>query len=264
MAEEEKDQQPKQPNGPQDESRRKFLKVSGAALGGVVVGGVVGGLIGRNMNQPKQTQPGTPAKPGQQTKDFNQALMYMNAEQFTLTEALAERIFPEDELGPGAKALGVAFFIDHQLAGQWGTNGRDYMMGPFQKAEATQGYQAIFKRHELFSTGLQAVKNYAQQKYQKGVPDLTPEQLDELLTVFEKGQEVQINGLPSSVFFNLLRSSTLEGAYSDPLYGGNKDMQGWRMKKYPGNQMTYMDIIEKEEFVTYEPASLSDHMTQHG
>ncbi|MBR8635912.1 gluconate 2-dehydrogenase subunit 3 family protein [Campylobacter jejuni] len=35
-----------------------------------------------------------------------------------LSEAV-ERIFPEDDLGPGAKKLGVAIFIDNELAGNY-------------------------------------------------------------------------------------------------------------------------------------------------
>lgn len=37
--------------------------------------------------------------------------MFFNQEQFKMTEAAAERIYPEDENGPGAKALGVAFLL---------------------------------------------------------------------------------------------------------------------------------------------------------
>lgn len=253
------DQQPKQPH---DESRRKFLKISGAALGGLVAGGVIGGVVGRSLGT---NQPQEPPKQGvndapANTKDYNQALMFLNQEQFRITEAAAERIFPKDELGPGAKELGVAFFIDHQLAGPWGMNARDYMVGPFYKSEATQGYQAAFKRHELFTMGLNALREYSQTKFSKAFDTLEGAQQDEVLTAFEKGDEVQLHGIPSTLFFNLLRSLTIEGVYADPLYGGNKNMQGWRMKNFPGDQMSFFDKIDKDEVFKLEPAALHDHL----
>ncbi|WP_372011154.1 gluconate 2-dehydrogenase subunit 3 family protein [Paenibacillus chitinolyticus] len=256
-------QQTKQPR---DESRRKFLKLSGVALGGIVAGGVVGGIVGNSMAKNKPAAPGSPQGQGQaqagNTKDYNQAPMFFNQEQLRITEAATERIFPKDELGPGAKELGAAYYIDHQLAGQWGMNARDYMMGPFYKAEATQGYQASYKRHELFVMGLTVMNDHSKQKYQKGFADLAGNEQDEVLKAFESGKDVQLNGVPSQTFFEMLRSLTIEGAYADPLYGGNKNMAGWRMRKYPGDQMSYTAIIDKKEFTVMEPLSLHDH-TNH-
>ena len=55
---------------------------------------------------------------------------FTNAE-FALVTELAEVIWPTDDLGPGAREAGVAFYIDGQLAGAWGTGDRWYMQGPF-------------------------------------------------------------------------------------------------------------------------------------
>lgn len=235
-------------------SRRKFLKNSGMILGGLVVGGVAGSLLARTQEAPQQ--PGAAPTP----TDFNQALMYFTPEQFKVVEAACERIFPEDELGPGAKALGAAYFIDHQLAGEWGFNGRDYMQGPFYPGEATQGYQGRLKRREIFDIGIQEMNNYSNNVHGKRFSELTPEQQDEVLKAFEAG-EVNLTTISATAFFQMLRSATLEGLYADPLYGGNKNMEGWRLKRYPGNQMAYTQVIEQEEFVTMEPLSLRDHQT---
>lgn len=250
---------------PPDESRRKFLKYSGTALGGVVVGGVIGGLIGANT---KPAKPAPAPAPGQKpeerpTRDYNRALMFFNQEQFALTEAATERLYPEDELGPGAKGLGVAYYIDHQLASLWGVNARDYMMGPFVAGEQTQGNYPSIRRKDLFTLGLAAMQDLARKKYNKSFTELAGEEQDAVLEQMQNGEGVKINGATSLNFFKLLLSLTLEGVYSDPLYGGNKDMQGWKMRNYPGNQMSYLDIIDKDEFVKIEPASLHDHMSAH-
>ncbi|SFS69904.1 gluconate 2-dehydrogenase gamma chain [Paenibacillus sp. BC26] len=245
---------------PQDESRRRFLKYSGTALGGVVLGGVIGGLIGSNVKQTtKDEEPAAPAPTPTETKDYNQALMFFSQDQFLTAEAAAERIFPKDDLGPGAKELGAAFFIDHQMASAFGTNARDYMSPPFYKAEASQGYQLTFKRKELMALGLDSLNLYSNSKYQKQFVEITPEEQDAVLTAFEK-DDVHLKGVPASTFFSMFQNLTIEGVYSDPLYGGNKNMQGWKMRNYPGNQMSYSNEIEKEEFVKMKPLSLADHL----
>lgn len=235
-------------------SRRKFLRNSGYAIGGLIVGGVVGSLL------KTPPQPSAPPAPAAQPTDFNQALMYFTQEQFKITEAATERIFPKDENGPGAKDLGVAFFIDHQLAGEWGANGKDYMQPPFFKGEKVQGYQGRLKRREIFDIGLQEIKNYSMGTFKKNFTDLAPEEQDKVLTAFEK-DEVKLTTISASGFFKMLVNSTLEGVYADPLYGGNRNMDGWRLKNFPGNQMTYAQVVEQDKFVKMAPVSLKEHLS---
>ncbi|UZM99677.1 gluconate 2-dehydrogenase subunit 3 family protein [Lysinibacillus sp. MHQ-1] len=63
--------------------------------------------------------------------------------------------FPEDDLGPGAIGLDVPYFIDHQLAGNYGSNSKEYMQGPFDVGTPTQGYQSRLTRAEIFRQGIQ-------------------------------------------------------------------------------------------------------------
>ena len=63
----------------------------------------------------------------------------------------------------------------------------------------------------------------------------------------------------SAEFFSLLRTLTLQGCFADPLYGGNKNMAGWKMKEFPGAQMSYTAYLDEEEFVAIEPVSLGGH-----
>jgi gluconate 2-dehydrogenase gamma chain len=237
-------------------SRRAFLSRTGYAVGGVVVGGVLGYLL------KDKEQTGAPAGDGGQQaggeRSYQDALMFFTREQFAIVEAATERIFPADENGPGARELGVAYFIDHQLASEWGFNAREYMSPPFYVGEKTQGYQGRLNRREMFHIGLREMQNYSQLTYNKKFPSLSPEEQDAVLTAFQN-DEVPITTISPSGFFRLLRSATLEGVYSDPLYGGNRNMQGWIMRKYPGSQATYTEIIEKD-FTVIPPRSLRDHM----
>jgi gluconate 2-dehydrogenase gamma chain len=241
----------------QDNSRRAFLKTSGAALGGVVVGGVLGKVLGGGGGNAAVP----PAVEHKAAVDYNQALMFFNQEQFQVAQAAAERIYPKDEQGPGAIELGVAYFIDHQMASPWGYNGKDYMSGPFEKGVPTQGYQSRLTRNQIITIGMQGLQDYSKQKYQKNYFELTPEQQDETLKAFEKGDGIKLPGTTPQDFFSLFRTFTIEGVYADPMYGGNKDMAGWKMRSFPGNQGNYTEQIEKTGLVKIAPQSLHDHMS---
>jgi gluconate 2-dehydrogenase gamma chain len=234
---------------PESLTRRKFIRNTSYTVGGLAVGGVLGSLL------PSRTAKNQKEK---KTENFNQALMYFTSEQYQIAEEATERIFPKDNHGPGAKELGVAFYIDHQLAGNWGFNSREYMQAPFFIGEKVQGYQGRLKRRDIFDIGLQEIQNHSMAVYKKNFTDLKGEEQDAVLKDFE-GDKVNLTTISPSGFFQMLRSATLEGAYSDPLYGGNKNMEGWKMRNFPGSQMAYAEIIEKD-FKKIKPQSLQNHM----
>ena len=237
-------------------SRRQFLKSSGSAVGEIAVGSALGGILGM-YGKEEEAPAATPAE-SQPAQQHDHALQYFtNRADFEKLGQATERIFPEDENGPGAIALGVPYYIDHQLAGKWGINAKEYRQGPFFEGVPEQGYQSQLKHHQVFDLGLEALDKYSQEKFDALFVALDGEQQDEVLTAFEN-DEVKIPGLRSSLFFELLRKTTIEGVYADPLYGGNKGMAGWKMKEYPGVQMSYADKVEETEFLKIEPKSLHD------
>lgn len=253
MEESEKDQL-----GEKESSRRKFLRNSGVAVGGIAIGGVLGGLIGFDGKESKEpaTNHEHAAAPA---ANPNAALMFFTPDQYQTTIAAADRIFPADDNGPGAADLDVAIYIDHQLASPWGINAKDYMLGKFYPAEETQQEQVRILRKDLFLLGLKGLDDYSVKKFDSKFTSLDTEQQDEVLTDFEKG-DYKFSGVSSSVFFGLLRVLTIEGAYADPMYGGNKDMQGWAMRKFPGSRMNFNNEVVSKEFVELEPQSLQSHM----
>ncbi|MHA6253265.1 gluconate 2-dehydrogenase subunit 3 family protein [Oceanobacillus sp. CAU 1775] len=242
-----------------DSSRRKFLKSSGYAVGGIAVGATLGGILG--MGDKEEQQPATTEAPPVEKHDH--ALQYFtNRADFELLSQATERIFPEDENGPGAIGLGVPYYIDKQLAGLWGSNAKEYRYGPFFEGETNQGYQSSLKYHQLYDLGIEAIEKHSQANFESRFIELEGEQQDEILVALEN-DEVNMPGVKSSVFFEILRKSTIEGAYADPLYGGNKDMQGWKMKEYPGVQMAYtLEQVESENFLQIEPKSLHNTHTR--
>lgn len=239
-------------------SRRDFLKTSGIATGALIGGGIIGGLIGANTNQQdtaSTSEPGTPQDSMGAAGGVRGLTFFKNNAEFEILNQATERIFPEDDLGPGAIGLGVGYFIDQQLAGSYGENSKEYMQAPFYEGEVTQGYQSRLKRNELFRQGIQLMQQEAQSRFDANFVDLEGEQMDEILTAFQE-DEVSMKATSSQFFFRLLRQATLEGAYADPIYGGNNNMDGWRMKGFPGHQASYINEIESEDFVEIEPQSL--------
>lgn len=263
-------------------SRRQFIKNTGLVAGGVVGGGIFGGLLTNQF----QKSPVTDKKKGVVSEDLTDARMFFSRkEDFEVLTAATERLFPETESGPGAIALGVPYFIDKQLAGPWGINAKEYMKGPFiqtaqfqqiqnqdhnedqdqsgpnaetQTPTPTPRYQTRLKRNEIFIQGIRKIESVSQKKFSVKFVDADGEQQDEILQLFENN-EISMNGVEADTFFKLLLKTTIEGAYSDPLYGGNKDMMGWVMKEFPGPRLGYAAEIEKTEFIKMKPESLKDY-----
>lgn len=255
MSDDKKRDKQEENNQPEQESRRRFLKNSGLVAGGIVGGGLLGSLI----DNPFTTDKTTSEQEEKPQKAFTETRMFFTRfEDFFVLEAAVERIYPEDDNGPGAIGLGVPYFIDKQLAGPYGSNKFDYMKGPVQEVKVASSYQTLMSRGEVFIEGVRQLNAASLKGHDEKFYDLEGEQQDEILTAMEAG-EIELRGVKGTTFFNLLRQMTIEGAYADPLYGGNKDMMGWKMKEHPGIRPGYSDIIEEEEFQIVDQMSLKDY-----
>ena len=90
----------------------------------------------------------------------------------------------------------------------------------------------------------------------KSFRELTPDQQDTLLKGLEAGH-VQIDGVDGSVFFALILKDTKQGFFSDPVYGGNRDMVSWRMIGFPGARYDYSDwVLRHNERYPLPPVSI--------
>lgn len=241
-------------------NRRQFLTSSGLlALGAVSL--PASSLVQHDAHQAHNASlDSTSGDAKGCEKRFQGRIFFQNGHEFSVIEEAAERIFPEDELGAGAKGLGVGFFIDNQLAGNYGSNAKDYRAAPFIKGKESQGYQYALTRGELFKLGVKALDFESNKKYKKGFLDINGKQKDEILKILESNKSsFDFQGASAKEFFAELRAMTLAGVYADPIYGGNANMQGWRMKQYPGAQMSYQAQVNSgDKFEVIEPVSLSD------
>jgi len=183
--------------------------------------------------------------------------LFFNNAEARFIEAACERLIPADESGPGALDAGVPNYLDKQLGGAWGAGERLYRSGPWQPGTASQGYQLPFTPAELFHTALRAV-NQDLEKRGKPFAELPVEAQDAYLKSLEGGG-ADLDGVPSAVFFEMLLKMTVEGFFSDPVYGGNRNMVAWRMIGFPGAYADYYEAIDRHGVkFEREPMSLAE------
>ncbi len=245
-------------------SRRNFMKNA------TYLGVATTGLLVAACNKAAENPASAPVESnhmaghehgGSSAGDIPRNIGLMFFSNITEAKALAyaaERIFPEDENGPGALKLGVIYFIDNQCAAGWGVHAREYMNGPFKPGVEGQGYQSPVLRRDVLKYGAQGLLKEANKRYQQYFYDLTGEQQDAILKDMEAGKIQLESNVSSKYFFSTLKSITIAGVFSDPIYNGNRNMEGWKMKKYPGAQMMYSDTIMEEAFQNIEPVSLAE------
>jgi gluconate 2-dehydrogenase gamma chain len=119
--------------------------------------------------------------------------------------AIVARLIPADANGPGALEARADRYIDRALSG------------------------ALKSSRQAYTSGLAAVNAQAQSLRSVAFAKLSPADQDAVLTQF-----LQTSG----PFFNLVRTHTIQGTFSDPFYGGNASFIGWDMIGYPGARTT--------------------------
>jgi gluconate 2-dehydrogenase gamma chain len=160
-------------------------------------------------------------------------------------EAAVARLIPNDDLGPGAVEAGVPAFIDRQLAGEYGSGGRWYMQGPWGQGEPTQGYQTRLTPAAMYRVAVREIDQAVSHEGRAATfAKLGADDQDRWLQQLEKGK-VQLPTVDAKTFFQLLHQNTLEGFWADPIYGGNRNMAGWKLIGFPGARYDQRDYVSK-------------------
>ena len=186
------------------------------------------------------------------------AYKYLTQPEIDFLDAAVARLIPADELGPGAREAGVTYFIDGQLLGPWGTMARQYRLGPWPEGTPQQGYQSPLTPQEVYRVAIREVNLHCRKQYGKAFDALAVEQQDEVLRGLDEGK-IELQTVRAQFFFNLLLNNTIEGFFSDPMYGGNRDKVGWKLVGFPGVAAVYTEHMFKHN-VPYraEPVSIAD------
>jgi len=134
--------------------------------------------------------------------------------RFTLSEhdravldAVAERLIPADDTGPGAREAKVVDYIERSLA---------------------DGYE---EHRDTYTAGLAALSR-------EGFGELSPDGQDAILAELER---------QGDAFFELVRRHAIEGMFGDPAWGGNADRIGWDLLGYPGPRHVWTEAEQELE-----------------
>jgi len=215
-------------------SRRALVKATGLAIAGAAW-------------PVRADTPGTSAAPADATVATcprpEARLRFLHADEAEFVTAASARLIPGDARSPGAREADVTRFIDEALAAPWGSGERLYTSGPWRPGTPQQGYQLKFTPAELYRTALGVI---LRQQEQSGTrfAGMSEADQDAYLRRLENG-ELDLDGVPSNVFFDLLLQNTIEGYLSDPIYGGNRDMVGWKAIGFPGAFAAWYDLADQ-------------------
>ena len=188
--------------------------------------------------KPNEAYPVTPIIPG--------GYLFFTAAEAATVDAIVDRLIPTDNLGAGAKDAGVTTFIDRQLTGPYGGHDWLYMQGPFSDTPLpSQGIQSPLTPRQQYRLGLAALETYCKATYSgRSFVQLKADEQDKLLADMEKG-EVKFENFSSRMLFSAVYANTMEGFFADPIYGGNRDIAGWKLIGFPGVRYDFRDVMEK-------------------
>ncbi len=231
--------------------RRRFLLGAGLA-GTAVAAGFPPGLP--NEAQAQQAKPGGAAPNGEP-----QPMLVLTATEAAFVAAVADTMIPADDLSPSGSDCGVVTFIDRQLASAWGGGAKMYRSGPFQKGKPEQGYQLALTPREFFQVGIAAANAWCHKTHGKDYDRLSAADRTAALTAMQDGK-AEFSGFSSRGFFGQLHNIVMQGFFSDPVYGGNRDKASWKMLGFPGLPATYADKFEEYRDKRYigAPHSIAD------
>ena len=227
--------------------RRAFLK-------GAVAGGAAAATVVLPPSAQAQASGATTAAPA------SAGYAFLNADESAFIEALVDHMVPADALTPKGTDIGLNIFIDRALAGAWGKGDRLYMQGPWKQGTPSQGYQLPLTPAELYRAGIAAANAHCVKTYKKSFDRLAESQREEFLLALQGGKVVFDNGPPARVFFTTVYQSVMEGMFSDPIYGGNRNKAGWQLIGFPGVIAVHRDHVEQYRGKPFpnKPVSISD------
>jgi gluconate 2-dehydrogenase gamma chain len=171
--------------------------------------------------------------------------VFLTPDEAAFIEAVVDHMIPADAFTPKGTDLGLHVYIDRALASGWGKGARLYMQGPWKQGTPNQGYQLPMTPSELYRAAIPAANAACVKAYGRTFDRVTPEQREAFLVGMQQGKVTLENGPPVRTFFGMLYNNVMEGMFSDPIYGGNRDKAGWKLVNFPGVIATNQQNMDK-------------------
>jgi len=184
-------------------------------------------------------------------------LVYLSPDEAQLIGSIFDVLIPEEDGTMGAVDAGCVTFLDHQLAGPFGQGKDDYRSGPVVQGTPQQGPQDIDTPAQIYRRGLKELQDVAQSRFGKPFEELGEDQKISFLQNVESGTTA-FKTVKGTEFFALMLQNVREGFLADPIYGGNKDMVGWKMIGFPGAMYDFRDwvVSQRGKKIDVQPVSL--------
>jgi gluconate 2-dehydrogenase gamma chain len=275
------------PEAPLGLTRRHFLGISAAAMGVAAAGGGLAacsqepplptGVIssGVDLTSPYPKVPGPPDHvpvPGH--------LQWFTTDEAEALDALMAVMLPGSPADPGAREAGVLTYLDNKLATvPGGVAVRHYSLGPFAekvpagKALPPSDEHAVYVPEDAWKRFGPQSQNGPPHDYRKGLAsldalakatggtkfaDLPAPVQEQIVGSLADDSAKGFDSPGAQDFFNLVRGDIVEGLLSDPVYGGNRGMAGWKLVGYPGAQRGYPPEYVQGHGPELPPQSLMD------
>lgn len=218
----------------------------------------------------------------------NRPMEFFRPHEVRTVEAITARILPGTPDDPGAREAGVVYYIDGVLSSGLGYGEPTFRQPPYalgydEESPPTAaeldsaygvvwlpsdqleryGYQSVLTPREVYRVGLAALDRYSNSEFGSNFVDLSEEQQDTIVEALANDEAEGFDDPSAETFFELLREHTIEGMFSDPIYGGNRNLVGWRLVGFPGSQRGYTVQEMKTEGYRREPQGLSDLHQYH-
>lgn len=233
--------------------RRDFIKT--AVVGGAAAASTAGGIAATEAKAQGQA-----ANAATQTSPVAEGYSFLNLEEAAFVEALVDHMIPEDRFTPKGTDVGVHIFIDRALAGAWGKGDRLYRQGPWREGVPAQGYQLPLTPAELYREGVKLTNRHCNTTYGRAFDRLDSNQREEVLLALSSREVDFGSEVVAREFWNILYQTVMEGMFSDPIYGGNRNKVGWRLIGFPGvvafNRENVKNYLDRE--LPGDPVSIED------
>jgi Gluconate 2-dehydrogenase subunit 3 len=128
--------------------------------------------------------------------------------------AVCDRLIPSDATGPGAREANVARYIDRALAGD---------LRPFRLA---------------YTAAINALDSYSLAKHGAMFAALPADRQDAVLTDMDLNRATPSEFVPNGkAVFEMFRTHAVQGMFGDPRHGGNTNLVGWKLVRFPGPRL---------------------------
>ncbi len=224
------------------------------------------------------------------------ALTTLGAQEAACLEAAIQTIIPTDSTGPGGQTAGVLFFLDKQLAGEYGKAGNMYMQAPYVLPNQTgpitvdgvtysagtmsgnlstgYGYQYSMNFRTFWRFSVLGLEAYANSAYGGAFETLSAASQAACLTDLANGKPAASSfyDINPADFFLELFFMTWCGFLMDPMYGGNRQLIGWNYTGFNGTNtgdfygegLTTKELMVASTPTKLQPASLGQFQAAAG